>query len=113
VGRALPAAPRHPRLLCDLATIYAAMGLPARALSAFATADTTNEQYAFFRAELFGALHQPDSAFYWLDQVREWGPSPMGELRVDPRLASIRSDSRYRRLLARLGLTAGSATAVR
>ena len=106
VQRALPAAPRHPRLLCDLATIYAAMGQPARALDAFAAADTANGQYAFFRAELFGALHQPDSAFHWLDRVREWGPSPMGELRADPRLASIRPDPRYPRLLARLGLIA-------
>lgn len=108
---ALPAAPRHPRLLCDLATIHAAMGLRARALRAFAAADTANGQYAFFRAELFAALHQPDSAFHWLDRVSEWGPSPMGELRADPRLASIRSDPRYPRLLARLGLTARATTA--
>lgn len=110
IERALPAAPRHPRLLCDLATIHAAMGQPTRALRAFAAADTTNGQYAFFRAELFGALGQPDSAFHWLDRVREWGPSPMGELRADPRLASIRSDPRYHRLLTRLGLAAGTRT---
>lgn len=104
--RALVAVPRHPRARYDLASTYAAMGQRERALPTFEAADSTNEQYAFFRAALFAELGEPDSAFSWLDRVVEWGPSPMSVLRLDPRLQPIRADPRYNRLLARLGLTA-------
>ena len=104
IERALTAVPRHPRLLWDLASTYAAMGRRDHALQAFAAADTANEQYPFFRAALFATLGQRDSAFAWLDRVEHWGPSPMAELRADPRLTPIRSDPRYELLLRRLGL---------
>jgi DNA-binding SARP family transcriptional activator len=111
VRRALATVPNHPRALLDLASIHVAMGERERALAVFAAADTANGQYAYFRAALFAQLHQPDSAFHWLGRVWEWGPSPMGELRMDPRLAPIRGDPRYRHLLVTLGLTAETATA--
>jgi DNA-binding SARP family transcriptional activator len=101
---ALAAAPRHPRLLWDLSATYVAMGQPERALATFAAADTASGQYAYFRASVFAVLGQRDSAFYWLDRVQEWGPSPVAELRMHPALAPIRSDPRYDALLRRLRL---------
>ena len=105
VRRSLATVPRHPRALFDLAAIHVAMGERDRAVTVYAAADTSNGQYAYFRAALFAMLEQPDSAFHWLGRVWEWGPSPMGELRMDPRLAPIRADPRYARQLAMLGLT--------
>jgi DNA-binding SARP family transcriptional activator/Flp pilus assembly protein TadD len=104
LDQALTAVPRHPRPLWDLASVYAAQGRPGEALRVFSRADSANGQYAYFRAAVFAVVGQRDSAFHWWDRVEEWGPSPMAELRMDPRLASIRSDPRYHRLLARLGL---------
>jgi DNA-binding SARP family transcriptional activator/Flp pilus assembly protein TadD len=104
LNQALTAVPGHPRALWDLASVYAAQGRVDDALRVFSHADSTSGQYAFFRASVHAVVGQPDSAFHWWDRVEEWGPSPMAELRVDPRLASIRSDPRYHRLLARLGL---------
>lgn len=101
---ALAAAPRHPRLLWDLSATYVAMGQPERALATFAAADTASGQYAYFRASVFAVLGQRDSAFYWLDRVQEWGPSPVAELRMHPALAPIRTDPRYHALLRRLRL---------
>ena len=113
VRRSLATVPNHPRALFDLASIHAAMGEREHALSVFAAADTANGQYAYFRAALSVVLREPDSAFHWLGRVREWGPSPMGELRMDPRLAPIRADPRYRRLIADLGLTTRAASPAR
>ena len=111
--RSLVTVPRHPRPLYDLASTYVMMGRAERALPTFAAADTANEQYAFYRAALFAALREPDSAFAWLDRVAAWGPSTMSVLRADPRLEPIRADPRFPRLLARLGLTARTPPAVR
>ena len=101
---ALSIVPRHPRVLWDLASTHVAMGHPEEALRTFARADSANGQYAYFRASVFAVLDEPDSAFHWLDRVREWSPSPVSELRMDPRLEPLRSDRRYGELLAQLGL---------
>jgi Tfp pilus assembly protein PilF len=55
-----------------------------------------------YLAEVFAAK-QPDSAFAWLDRT-EWSMSSRFQLRVSPRLAPLRADPRYPRLLARMGL---------
>jgi DNA-binding SARP family transcriptional activator/Tfp pilus assembly protein PilF len=104
LDQALTAVPQHPRALWDLASVHAAQGRVDEALRVFSQADSTSGQYAYFRAAVFAVVGQPDSAFHWWDRVEEWGPSPMAELRMDPRLASIRSDPRYHGLLTRLGL---------
>jgi DNA-binding SARP family transcriptional activator/Tfp pilus assembly protein PilF len=103
---ALRVVPSHPRPLADLAYAYAASGDHAKALQVFARADTANPQYAYFRASVFAVLGERDSAFSWLERIEEWGPSPVGELRMDPRMEPIRSDPRYVALLTRLGLSA-------
>jgi DNA-binding SARP family transcriptional activator len=104
LDQALMAVPKHPRALCDLAAVHAAQGRPDEALRVFSQADSTSGQYAHFRASVYAVVGQRDSAFHWWDRVEEWGPSPMAELRMDPRLTAIRSDPRYHRLLTRLGL---------
>jgi DNA-binding SARP family transcriptional activator/Tfp pilus assembly protein PilF len=104
LDQALTAVPHHPRALWDLAAVHAAQGRSDEALRVFSQADSTSGQYAHFRASVYAVVGQRDSAFHWWDRVEEWGPSPMAELRMDPRLTSIRSDPRYQRLLTRLGL---------
>ncbi|CAN5714415.1 hypothetical protein BH23GEM5_BH23GEM5_02210 [soil metagenome] len=104
--QALSVVPFHPRPLADLAYAYAAMGDPEKALQSFSRADTTNPQYAYFRASVFAVLSQRDSAFHWLNRVEEWSPSPLSELRMDPRMEPLRSDPRYNMLLKSLGLSA-------
>lgn len=105
---ALSVVPSHPRPLADLASTYASMGEPAKALQTFSRADTANPQYAYFRASVFAVLGQRDSAFHWLNRVEEWSPSPMGELRMDPRMALLRFDPRYKALLKELGLSSAA-----
>jgi len=103
---ALRVVPSHPRPLADLAYAHAASGDHVKALQVFARADTANPQYAYFRASVFAVLGERDSAFSWLERIEEWGPSPVAELRMDPRMEPIRSDPRYVALLTRLGLSA-------
>lgn len=57
---------------------------------------------AIYLAEFF-APTQPDSAFTWLERA-DWSMSSRFHLRTSPRLASLRNDPRYTRLLARMGL---------
>ncbi len=55
-------------------------------------------------AALHASLGDRDEAFRWLETAIEEGATGLIFLRVHPRLDPIRSDPRYRALLARLGL---------
>ena len=102
INRALEIVPRNPRALHTLAAIYAEMGRPDLARQAFARADTSNEQYAAYRGMVHADQGNPDSAFLWYDRQEEWGIQPMLSLQSDRRIDPIRSDARFRALLARL-----------
>ena len=103
IERAVALVPGHPRALGDLAVVYAQMGDRQRALAVFARADSANEQYPFWRANLFASMVEPDSAFTWLARVREWSPSIMSALR-GPSLVRLHNDARWASLLRQLGL---------
>jgi TolB-like protein/Tfp pilus assembly protein PilF len=67
----------------------------------------TSGAEAYHVAIVFMALNDHDRAFSWLDEAidrREWF---VGMLKVDPLLDPLRSDSRFSRLLKRVGLTTG------
>lgn len=104
LARAVAANPQHPRPLWERAYLQVRMGRRADAFSAIDQAARTDRQYGYYRACVHAALGQPDSAFAWFDRVEEWIPAAMSDLRMDPRLAPLRTDPRYARLLARLGL---------
>lgn len=104
VERALQVIPDHPRPLADLAYIYIRTGQRGKAREVFARADTSNEHYPGYRASLYAALGDADSAFIWFDRVREWSQPAMAGLQGEPSLDLIRSDPRYARLMRKLGL---------
>lgn len=102
--RSVEIAPRHPRTLLALASIYLAMGDPEIARQVFARADTLNEQYAAYRAMMYLAEGNADSAFMWLDRVKEWGIPILISLQTSQDLYRLRDDPRRRALFNRLGL---------
>ena len=59
---------------------------------------------AYFIAGIYAGLDDKDSAFGWLAKALEERDDQMVELKVDPIFASLRSDPRFGRLLARIGL---------
>jgi len=97
-------APHHPRPLLALASTYIAMGRPETARKVFADADTLNEQYASYRALMYLAEGNADSAFVWFDRVKEWGIPIMITLQTSRELDRLRDDRRRRALFNRLGL---------
>ena len=102
--RAVEISPRHPRALSALASVYTKMGNPAMARALFSRADTTNEQYASYRAFRYVDAGDADSAFIWFDRVKEWGIPVMISLGSRRDVALIRNDARYHALLERLGM---------
>jgi DNA-binding SARP family transcriptional activator len=104
IDRALKITPRLPRPLYILALTYDQMGRRDLARRAFARADTSNEQYAAYRGFLYGEEGNADSAFLWLDRVKNWGIPGMVNLRSDSRLEPMRGDPRYGALMTRLGI---------
>ena len=66
------------------------------------------ERYAFNAAyqiaEVHAARGETDAAFTWLARAHTQRDGGLAEIKYDPLLTSIRNDSRYRELLAKLGL---------
>lgn len=55
-------------------------------------------------AMVYAGLGDKDRAFALLDKGYDERPSNMSELKMDSRMASLRSDPRYHELLRRMGL---------
>jgi DNA-binding SARP family transcriptional activator len=104
IDRALKIVPRHPHALYSLALIYDRMGRRDMARSAFARADTSNENYAAYRGMLYAGEGNADSAFLWFDRVKKWGIPAMIGLQGNWHIDSVRGDPRYRALLKRIGI---------
>jgi len=58
----------------------------------------------YYIAIIYVGLGESDKAFHWLDKAIEERTSHMIELKTDPKLDAIRSDSRFQDLMARVGL---------
>ena len=101
---ALQIVPGNPRALHTMAAIYDVMGRPDLARQAFAHADSSSEQYAAYRGMRYAVEGKADSAFVWFDRVEKWGIQPMLSLQADRLIDPMRSDPRYRALLARIGI---------
>jgi tetratricopeptide (TPR) repeat protein len=111
--RSVEIAPHHPRTLLALASTYIAMGRPEIARQVFARTDTSNEQYAAYRAMMYLAEGNADSAFVWFDRVKEWGIPVLITLQESPDLYRLRDDPRRSALFNRLGLPLRRASATR
>ena len=110
IDRALKIVPRHPHALYSLALIYDQMGRRDMARSAFARADTSNENYAAYRGMLYAGEGNADSAFLWFDRVEQWGIPVMVGLQGDLHLDPVRGDPRYPELLKRIGIPTPAST---
>lgn len=98
---------RSARCLSCLAYAYAVAGRKDLAREILAELTETSKQryigssdFAFVHA----GLGEPDQAIQWLERACEERDSHLPFLHVDPRLASLRADQRFRALLKRLGL---------
>lgn len=104
IDRAVAIVPRSPRALYTLSEIYQVMGRPDQARQAFARADPLHEQYPAYRGLVYADAGNADSAFVWFDRQEKWGIQPMLSLQADRHVHPMRSDPRFRALLARLGI---------
>lgn len=59
---------------------------------------------AFFLALIYAGLKDNDAALTWLGRAVDERSGSVRYLKVDPRLAGLRQDPRYRRLMERVGL---------
>jgi serine/threonine-protein kinase len=75
-----------------------------RMLAALTAARATKVVSAWGIAALHASLGDVDEAFRWLDVAVEEGATGLIFLRVHPRIDALRSDPRFKELLARVGL---------
>lgn len=95
--------PGHPRAVGSLAGVYRQMGDMEKARAINATADSTNEHYAAYRAFWHVNTGELDSAFVWFDRVKEWGIPIMISMR-NVGGPEVKRDARYVALLRRIGM---------
>ena len=100
--RALQIVPSHPRAVLELAYVYILIGDTGRARDAFARADTTHPHYIVYRGFFHAYLGETDQAYAWFDRVKEWPLAALVKLNGEPRLATLRADPRFERILIRL-----------
>jgi TolB-like protein/Flp pilus assembly protein TadD len=114
VGRALTAlrkaaatSGRSPRDLASLAHGYAVAGKPKQARELLKELRLVAKR-KYVSAYCFAVIHcglgEKDEAFAWLSRAHEEHSSEMPFLKVNPRLAPLRPDPRFRALLTRLDL---------
>ncbi len=106
--RILGAAPEDPAILALLGHEYAVSGDTANANKALAKLmEIANKKYvpAVYFAVIYTGLNQKDEAFRWLDKAFVERCEYLVYLGSEPLADPLRSDPRFPRLLARLGLS--------
>ncbi len=90
----------------SLGHLYAVSGRPAeaRALLAELTKQAGDTEVAFFAALICAGLKDTDAALTWLERAVDERSGSVRYLKIDPRLAGLRDQPRYRRLMERVGL---------
>ena len=90
----------------SLGHLYAVSGRPgeARALLAELTRQAGDTEVAFFAALICAGLNDTDAALTWLERAVDERSGSVRYLKIDPRLAGLRHEPRYRRLMERVGL---------
>jgi len=93
--------------LANLAHAYAVAGDKPQALKLLAELQDLRKRRSvdsFEIAIVYAGLGDKDRAFEWLDKGYDERPSNLPDIKVDPRMNPLRSDSRYHELLLRMGL---------
>jgi len=95
-----------PSFLSSLANIEAAAGHAdaARAILPRIVAHAANEDVNFYVAIVYAGLGESDAALTWLEHAVDARSGSVRYLKVEPRLAALRSEPRYRQLMQRVGL---------
>jgi DNA-binding winged helix-turn-helix (wHTH) protein/tetratricopeptide (TPR) repeat protein len=96
-----------PPMLASLGHAYAACGDTRQACNVVSQLrEISKQRYvsSLDMAQLYAGLGDKDQAFSWADRACVERPGPLIYLKVEPRLNPLRSDSRFRSLLHRLGL---------
>ena len=90
----------------SLGHLYAISGrqTEARSLLAELTRQADDTEVAFFAALICAGLNDTDAALTWLEQAVDERSGSVRYLKIDPRLAGLRHEPRYRRLMERVGL---------
>jgi TolB-like protein/Tfp pilus assembly protein PilF len=103
---ALEAAPDNDGLKGSLGHLYAVSGkqAQARVLLTELTTRTDTTDVAFFAALIHAGLNETDAALTALEHAVEERSGSVRYLKIDPRLAALRSEPRYRRLMERVKL---------
>ncbi|HEY3135129.1 MAG TPA: protein kinase [Blastocatellia bacterium] len=105
--KALSLSEDNVEILSSMAHVYAASGNRAEAQQILNKLNELSKQKhvdPYFVALIYVGLGQKDQAFEWLEKAHEYGSIMLVWLKIEPRLDSIRSDSRYPGLVRRVGL---------
>jgi TolB-like protein/DNA-binding winged helix-turn-helix (wHTH) protein/tetratricopeptide (TPR) repeat protein len=93
--------------MAGLAHIYAVSGRKTEARTILAELQTLSEHKyvpATDTALIYAGLGEKDKSFAWLDKAYEEHSFTLSNVKVEPRFAPLRSDSRFADLLRRIGL---------
>lgn len=94
---------RHPWSVCGLAAVSAMAGNKAKARELLKQVPTRGEdETAYCVATTYAALGDQDKAFAWLQTAYEQRSGSLILLRVDPSVAALRSDPRFRAMAERM-----------
>jgi tetratricopeptide (TPR) repeat protein len=107
MGRAKDLLPRNTAVQCDIGHVYAVSGDQGSAEKVIAALkEESAHRYvnAYELALIYVGLGQNDQAFKSLDRAFREHSDMLVYLKVDPRLDSIRSDSRFADLLRLVGV---------
>ena len=90
----------------SLGHLYAISGkqAEARVLLTELTTQTDAGDVAFFAALICAGLNETDAALTWLERAVDERSGSVRYLKIDPRLADLRHEPRYRQLMERVGL---------
>jgi tetratricopeptide (TPR) repeat protein len=90
----------------SLGHLYAVSGRPAEAkrLLTELTTKAGAADFAFYAALICAGLEDTDSALRWLERAVDERSGSVRYLKIDPRLAGLRNEPRYRALMQRVGL---------
>ena len=93
-------------IMGSLGHLYAISGRSeeARGLIKEMTSRADTDDVAFFVALIYAGLKDTDAALTWLERAVDARSGSVRYLKVDPRLAGLRQEPRYRKLMQRVGL---------
>jgi serine/threonine-protein kinase len=106
IGKVLESNPDGAHLLGSLGHIHARAGRPAEARRILARLQglSKQEDVTFFVALVYAGLGEKQPALDWLEKSVAARSGSIRYLKVEPRLDSLRGESRYRDLMLRVGL---------